>query len=78
MKGIIVRDCSECLQSDIEVSDDGKDMSIRCEIKEKHAITMTEIEAGKNFPDWCPLDDLQEVVDVAYFDYGIKYRRGER
>jgi len=54
MKGIIIKDCLSCPLSDIKVSDDGKDMNISCDIKEKHAITLTEIDEGKNFPDWCP------------------------
>ena len=77
MKGIIVEDCLDCPFSDIKDPDNnggtlicelGK--SIECEKEQLCKM----IEGDYTIPDWCRLDDLQEVVEIAACDYGIMYR----
>ena len=78
MKGIIIRDCLDCPFSDIEspevnggtlICELGK--SIECE--EEELCKMID-EMEHTIPDWCRLDDLEDVVEMAVLEHGIKCR----
>lgn len=78
MKGIIVEDCLNYLFSDIEspevnggtlICTLGK--SIECEEEE---LCKMEDEILHTIPDWCRLDDLQEVVESAILEHNVKYK----
>lgn len=31
-----------------------------------------------NIPDWCPLTDLQEILDMAKFEHGMVASKGRK
>lgn len=82
MKGIIVNDCLNCPFSDIKDPDNNGGILI-CELgktincEEEELCKMVD-EMEHTIPDWCRLDDLQEIVESAVLEYGIKCKIGEK
>ena len=71
MKGIIIRDCLSCPFSDIKDPDNGG--FLVCEFGGKGKLLCRMVnEMEHTIPDWCKLDDLQEVVESAVLEYGMK------
>lgn len=77
MKGIIVKDCLNCPFSDIEnpenkggilICELGK--NVNCEKEELYPM----VYGDYSIPNWCRLDDLQDIVDVAALEHYITYR----
>ena len=78
MKGIIIRDCLNCPYSEIKNPCDnggtlvctlGKNFDWKMELIRKM------ISIDEKIPDWCCLDELQEMVNIAKYQYAIKYQK---
>lgn len=76
MKGIIIQDCLNCPFSDIEDPNNNGD-SLICNIgvgNGKKVLCKMTNSIEFTIPDWCRLDELEEVVESAVLEYGIKCR----
>ena len=77
MKGIIIEDCLNCPFSDFKNVEDhggilvcelGKD--INCKTEE-----LCRMDKGDyTTPDWCRLENLQDIIEIAALDYGVFYK----
>ena len=72
MKGIIIKDCLECPHSKIKNPNDNGG-TIFCEIKEKDVHKMINLDYP--IPDWCPITDLQNILDIADYRYQMVQSR---
>lgn len=70
MKGIIIKDCLDCPYSDIKNPENGG--ILICEIGKSFSGGMKLIDKialySFKIPDWCQLDDLQEIIEVRAGD----------
>ena len=71
MKGIIIKDCLDCPYSDIKNPENNGGILI-CEIGKSFSggVKLIDRMALYDFkvPDWCQLDDLQEIIEVKAGD----------
>lgn len=75
MKGMIIKDCLDCPLSEIKNPDNnGGELICGNSIREHSSLICRMETHNYKIPIWCPLTDLQEIVDVAYFDYDMKCR----
>lgn len=65
MKGIIIKDCDRCPYRSTDTSFAPNKLYIICSATNKRIDDITKI------PDWCPLQDMQEILDIAKFDYDL-------
>ena len=74
MKGIIVEDCLSCPFSNFKNTQNDGGILI-CELGKsfgKGIALITKMSKGDwQIPNWCRLTDLEEVVEIAAYDYNV-------
>ena len=77
MKGIIIEDCLNCPFSDFKNVEDHGGILI-CTLGKNMFNEIEELcrmdKGDYTIPDWCRLDDLQEIVESAILEHNVKYK----